>query len=1165
MALPVNKIEVISKPSSKQVTKGSTVTLVTEIQGYQYITYTLDYYINNIRYSYSEYAAETKTLKFSHDLLVTKSEYDIKIKISNSTSLLENFNRNTVYIDNILISTDPLPITIINPITDLPYKTIENPSGYESCYDAYPRYTSDAEWKDFFKNPKVFNVGCNEAFIRVFIPPGLTYCYDFHIVNKHGRDTVNRLGVPPQALLPLTNEMTRSTNYDPANTFKEPPPLKDYSEKDIRIDSAHYMYESGVSLLWNYVCSFGLPSYRAGWFYIHLNKGSSEAENACNIDRLSIAFNPIVDVNIYNTWWDTYIYNASKKYTNWNALVENVTEYKTGGEVKQPEELTVETSYVSLHADYSRIDESLGDENGDISIGEIIKVPYAKELYLKAYVPPGLKVCQISTSTDIYWKEAIGVVNYKSPPTKMYSKDCFVVSGSSGNLLVKDQDTFIYSYDVSQSNPTDYPTESYIFKIIDDQGSNMPPSVVSYTDGVSDSDCGWVYFYIRLDETFKEYSTDSTVSFRFDLLINIEKYNKWFDEIGSTGNYINNEDDNGDGGEDDDDNGGGEDDDTPSAEPHPDWPPCDSVVPPASVLASEFYNLQDLNGDGKIYGYDFKITDDNHKPPWKPIVLILLENSPYWANPSLEQTWLEFLESLGFTSSGGSSGGGSGGGSGGSSSSGGSSVVNGYTISLMGKFDKPYLWHLTNIGSRIYSGAYRFGPSYGQSFYYFDPPYDTIIQTSISNSNGDESSRVYNFNGTLYVTTEGGKILVNGSSLKKDFNEHFLMAGCRFNNKNLVAYCPAVDDATSNGMQIYEESGNKWGDFDDSMFAFDMCEYNNELYVVGGAPGALRTDTGRISKFTKDGKLTKKVVNNYMTMGCCCVFDSKLFFGCGQKDGQAKVGYYDGSTTVIEYTFSNLGSFGDLCVFNNCLFATVFPISAGQPEVWRRKDGEWAMVVSQSDFRKFGTPGFFSNLICWTGAMTVVDDKLYFTTVDSTSEQYTDSNSGNSTAESNRSGPSYLFCIEVSGEDSNGGSSGGGSDAINISEVASWSHTDVSDWTTTKTLNSISYTASTINLSYTDTSDWASKTQEGVSVNANAWVFVNLDGVWHAGCWEFLRPNQSSKDINAVNGPTNIKNGTLASWKPKSGESYGFMISGLCRNGLTNVSERSNIIMSTWP
>jgi len=47
----------------------------------------------------------------------------------------------------------------------------------------------------------------------------------------------------------------------------------------------------------------------------------------------------------------------------------------------------------------------------------------------------------------------------------------------------------------------------------------------------------------------------------------------------------------------------------------------------AETLLDEFYMLQDLNGDGMIYGYDFMIKGE------KPQFLTDLESNIYWRTP----------------------------------------------------------------------------------------------------------------------------------------------------------------------------------------------------------------------------------------------------------------------------------------------------------------------------------------------------------------------------------------------------------------------------------------------------------------------------------------------------------------------------------------------------
>ena len=44
-----------------------------------------------------------------------------------------------------------------------------------------------------------------------------------------------------------------------------------------------------------------------------------------------------------------------------------------------------------------------------------------------------------------------------------------------------------------------------------------------------------------------------------------------------------------------------------------------------------------------------------------------------------------------------------------------------------------------------------------------------------------------------------------------------------------------------------------------------------------------------------------------------------------------------------------------------------------------------------------------------------------------------------------------------------------------------------------------------------------------------------------------------------------IKVAPLNRWRPRSGERFGIMVSGLARSTQRNVQERSNVSMVTWP
>ena len=130
-----------------------------------------------------------------------------------------------------------------------------------------------------------------------------------------------------------------------------------------------------------------------------------------------------------------------------------------------------------------------------------------------------------------------------------------------------------------------------------------------------------------------------------------------------------------------------------------------------------------------------------------------------------------------------------------------------------------------------------------------------------------------------------------------------------------------------------------------------------------------------------------------------------------------------------------------------------------------------------------------------------------------------------------------------------------------ITGTVKFLHTDVSSWPVTASLNAS--VGGTINMPYSKAKVWPSVD----GVNANPWVFVNLNGQWYAATFEWLRQGQTSKPKGVLDGSMgdHIKVPPLNRWRPRSGERIGLMVSGLARTKMRNVQERSNVSMVTWP
>lgn len=147
-----------------------------------------------------------------------------------------------------------------------------------------------------------------------------------------------------------------------------------------------------------------------------------------------------------------------------------------------------------------------------------------------------------------------------------------------------------------------------------------------------------------------------------------------------------------------------------------------------------------------------------------------------------------------------------------------------------------------------------------------------------------------------------------------------------------------------------------------------------------------------------------------------------------------------------------------------------------------------------------------------------------------------------------------------SGSVSDGGAAGGWPSEIN--GPIKWLHTDVSKWSVTASLKA-SVGGGTINMPYSKARTWPNNG----GVNANCWAIVNIGGQWYAATFEYLRPGQQAKPVGVLDGGKgdHFKVSPLNQWRPRSGERFGIMVSGLARSSSRNVQERSNVSMVTWP
>lgn len=137
-----------------------------------------------------------------------------------------------------------------------------------------------------------------------------------------------------------------------------------------------------------------------------------------------------------------------------------------------------------------------------------------------------------------------------------------------------------------------------------------------------------------------------------------------------------------------------------------------------------------------------------------------------------------------------------------------------------------------------------------------------------------------------------------------------------------------------------------------------------------------------------------------------------------------------------------------------------------------------------------------------------------------------------------------------------------------------WGDTDVSNWSQTSNLQSVSWNNYDICYDYDTADTWTPAFPLGGSTSAdqiigNAWIFTYRNGGWQASTFEWFRPGQTCKGIGNMLGRNigGALNGAgMDNFRPQPGEMYGFMVSTIARNGAqdSNGQERSNVVMQVW-
>jgi hypothetical protein len=105
------------------------------------------------------------------------------------------------------------------------------------------------------------------------------------------------------------------------------------------------------------------------------------------------------------------------------------------------------------------------------------------------------------------------------------------------------------------------------------------------------------------------------------------------------------------------------------------------------------------------------------------------------------------------------------------------------------------------------------------------------------------------------------------------------------------------------------------------------------------------------------------------------------------------------------------------------------------------------------------------------------------------------------------------------------------------------------------------YAGQNVVLSSSKSSSWPVGGGNLGCCNSNAWLFAKIGETWYAGTWEYMRKGQTTKSSAAVVGPGHLRFAPLNTFSMQTGETYGFMLAGITRAGLSriNIRERSNV------
>ena len=138
---------------------------------------------------------------------------------------------------------------------------------------------------------------------------------------------------------------------------------------------------------------------------------------------------------------------------------------------------------------------------------------------------------------------------------------------------------------------------------------------------------------------------------------------------------------------------------------------------------------------------------------------------------------------------------------------------------------------------------------------------------------------------------------------------------------------------------------------------------------------------------------------------------------------------------------------------------------------------------------------------------------------------------------------------------------------------------NVGEWQRTSQISSIDIRVNSgqVSIIHTKAGQWKQTENVGSAsvedpVEGNAWIIVPLNGKGYAAPYDWIGESDPDHmlDVGNLDGfyqqlPSRAGVPELSNWAPIPGDRIGFLVSGLAKNGLENVKERSNMLVFTLP